>query len=392
MTDKKKRVGMVVHAYYLRDARVIRYAEALAEAGHEVTVVCLQDPNDPPTERVNGVEIHRVRFERRRGGKLWYIWEYVWAFVLFWFKLSRLELKQHFDVVHVHNMPDFLVFCGFVPRLRGAKVILDLHDPMPELFMSKYDLQRGTTIRILEIEEKISCWYADHLITVDQSFKDIFIKRGIRGDKISLVRNMPDKRFYLDRPAGELPKTDRFTLLFAGTIAERYQIHDVIRAVQLAQRDVPNILFRIVGKLDKEGDYTEMLQNLIRDLKVENYVEFHAPVPLDDMPKLLSQSHLGLEPSRHDPYTDYVLPLKLLECVAAGVPCLVSRRPTIENYFGDDQVAYFEPGDIEGMAAIIRELALSPEKLSQLAINARRVFEKYNWANEKATYFGVISS
>ena len=59
MTDGKKRVGMVVHAYYLRDARVIRYAEALAEAGHEVTVVCLQDPNDPPTERVNGVEIHR---------------------------------------------------------------------------------------------------------------------------------------------------------------------------------------------------------------------------------------------------------------------------------------------------------------------------------------------
>jgi glycosyltransferase involved in cell wall biosynthesis len=189
-----------------------------------------------------------------------------------------------------------------------------------------------------------------------------------------------------------LPKTDRFTLLFAGTIAERYQIHDVIRAVQLAQRDVPNILFRIVGKLDKEGDYTERLQNLIRELKVENYVEFHPPVPLDDMPKLLSQSHLGLEPSRHDPYTDYVLPLKLLECVAAGVPCLVSRRPTIENYFGDDQVAYFEPGDIEGMAAKIRELALSPEKLSQLAINARRVFEKYNWSNEKATYFGVISS
>jgi glycosyltransferase involved in cell wall biosynthesis len=391
MTDVKKRVGMVVHAYYLRDARVIRYAEALAEAGHEVTVVCLQDPNDPPTERVNGVDIHRVRFERRRGGKLWYMWEYIWAFVLFWFKLSRLELKQHFDVIHVHNMPDFLVFTGFVPRLRGAKVILDLHDPMPELFMSKYDLKRGLIIRILEVEERISCWYADHLITVDQSFKDIFIRRGIPAQKISLVRNMPDKRFYLDRPVGDLPKTDRFTLIFAGTIAERYQIHDVIRAVKLALPDVPNILFRMVGKLDKEGDYTEKLQNLIHELQLESYVEFHPPVPLDEMPKLLSQSHLGLEPSRHDPYTDYVLPLKLLECVAAGVPCLVSRRPTIENYFGDEDVAYFEPGDIEGMAARIRELALSPQKLSQLAVNARRIFEKYNWSNEKATYLGVIS-
>jgi glycosyltransferase involved in cell wall biosynthesis len=391
MTDKKKRVGMVVHAYYLRDARVIRYAEALSSAGHEVTVVCLQDPHDPPTERVNGVDIHRVRFERRRGGKLWYIWEYVWAFVLFWFKLTRLELKQHFDVIHVHNMPDFLVFTGFVPRLRGAKVILDLHDPMPELFMSKYDLERGFIIRVLEIEEKISCWYADHLITVDQSFKDIFIRRGIRGDKISIVRNMPDSRFYLDHLPGDPPHSNHFTLIFAGTVAERYQIHDVIKAVKIAQVDVPNILFRIVGKLDKEGDYTEKLQNLIKEIGAESCVEFHPPVPLDDMPKLFSQSQLGLEPSRHDPYTDYVLPLKLLECVAAGVPCLVSRRPTIERYFGDDDVAYFEPGDVDGMASRIKELAASPEKLRQIAVNARRVFEKYNWANETASYFRVLS-
>lgn len=392
MTDSKKRVGMVVHAYYLRDARVIRYAEALSEAGHEVTVVCLQDPHDPPTERVNGVDIYRVKFERRRGGKLWYIWEYVWAFVLFWFKLTRLELKQHFDIIHVHNMPDFLVFTGFIPRLRGAKVILDLHDPMPELFMSKYDLQRGFIIRVLEIEEKISCWYADHLITVDQSFKDIFIRRGIPADKISIVRNMPDSRFYLDHLPGDPPHSDRFMLIFAGTVAERYQIHDVIKAVKMAQSDVPNILFRIVGKLDKEGDYTEKLQNLIKDLGAESCVEFHAPVPLDDMPKLFSQSQLGLEPSRRDPYTDYVLPLKLLECVAAGVACLVSRRPTIERYFSDEDVAYFEPGDVEGMANRIKELAASPEKLRQLAVNARRVFEKYNWSNEKANYFRVLSA
>jgi glycosyltransferase involved in cell wall biosynthesis len=392
MTETKKRVGMVVHAYYLRDARVIRYAEALAGAGHEVSVVCLQDPNDPPTERVNGVDIHRVRFERRRGGKLWYMWEYVWAYVLFWFKLTRLELRQHFDIIHVHNMPDFLIFTGFVPRLRGAKLILDLHDPMPELFMSKYDMQRGFLIRLLEIEERISCWYADHLITVDQSFIDIFVRRGIRAQKFTIVRNMPDSRFYLDRPAGELPQTKRFTLIFAGTIAERYQIHDVIRAVKIAQPNVPNVLFQIVGKLDKEGDYTEKLQNLIAELGAADCVEFHAPVPLNDMPKLFAQSHLGLEPSRHDPYTDYVLPLKLLECVAAGVPCLVSRRPTIEHYFGDDEVAYFEPGDIDGMAARIVELAQSPQKLSQLAVNARRVLEKYNWTNEKTAYFQVIST
>lgn len=389
--NAKQRVGMVVHAYYLRDARVIRYAEALAQAGHDVTVICLQDPNEPAHERVHDVDIYRVQFERRRGGKIWYIWEYIWAFVLFWFKLSRLELKQHFDIIHVHNMPDFLIFTGFIPRLRGAKLVLDLHDPMPELFMSKYDMQRGFLIRLLEVEERVSCWYADHLITVDQSFKDIFIRRGIPADKINIVRNMPDKRFYLDRTVGELPQSERFTLIFAGTIAERYQIHDVIQAVKLAQAQVPNIHFQLVGKLDKEGSYTGKLQQMITDLKLESCVEFHPPVPIDEMPILLGKAHLGLEPSRHDPYTDYVLPLKLLECAAAGVPCLVSRRPTIERYFSDNDVVYFEPGDVEGMAKRIVELAHAPEKLRQIAINASLILQKYNWTQEKATYFQVLS-
>lgn len=385
---------MVVHAYYLRDARVIRYGEALAQAGHEVTVICLQDPDDPPYEKVNGVDIYRVRFERRRGGKLWYILEYVWAFVLFFIKLTQLDMKQHFDVIHVHNMPDFLVFTGFIPRLRGAKLILDLHDPMPELFMSKYDLERGTIIRILEIEERISCWYADALITVDQSFKDIFIRRGVKGDKITIVRNMPDDSLFAisDSVASIHPPDDRFVLIFAGTIAERYRIVDVIRAVKKAQAQVPNILLRLVGKLDKEGAYTQELQALTKELQLEDAVEFHPPVPLVEVPKLYRQAHLGLEPSRHDPYTDYVLPLKLLECVALGVPCLVSRRPTIENYFSDQDVAYFEPGDIDGMAAHMIELAQSPEKLEKLAVNSRRVLERYNWPQEKAAYFGLLSS
>lgn len=394
---RKTRIGMVVHAYYLRDARVIRYAEAATQAGYEVTVICLQDPDEPLVEKVNGVEIQRVPFERRRGGKLWYILEYVWAFVLFAIKLTRLDLKQHFDIVHIHNMPDFLVFTAILPKLRGAEVILDLHDPMPELFMSKYDMKRGFFIKLLEIEERISLIYADYLITVDDSFKDIFIRRKIRANKIHIVRNMPDDRFmqYANTPpvnhAANAKGDEPFVIIYAGTIAERYQLDNVIRAVALASKQVPQLHLRLVGKLDKEGVYTQYLLNLVKELGAEKMVEFHPPVPLDDVPKLMRQAHLGVEPSRRDPYTDYVLPLKLLECVAVGVPNLVSRRPTIENYFGADDVAYFEAGDVDGMAAQIVALAQQPERLQQMAQNARRVFQKYNWTNEKTTYTQLLS-
>lgn len=386
----KKHIGMVVHAYYLRDARVIRYAEALAKEGHSVHVICLQAPDEAPVETVNGVEIHRVRFERRRGGKLWYMMEYIWAFVLFTIKLTQLENKRHYNIVHVHNMPDFLVFTGVYPKLRGALLVLDLHDPMPELFISKYNLKDGLLIRVLELQEKISCMYADKLITVDQSFKDIFVRRGLPANKISIVHNMPDDRF-TDYAGDRTPDPEHFILIFAGTIAERYQLHDVIKAVDIARKDVPNIFLRLVGKLDKEGDYTDQLQALVQERGLQKHVEFHPPVLLDQVPALMARASMGVEPSRHDPYTDLVLPLKLLECVALGVPCLVSRRPTIAGYFSDEDVVYFEAGDVEGMAARIVEMAKAPERLREIAQNAKRVFQKYSWLKERETYFTVLS-
>lgn len=390
---KKLRIGMVVHAYYLRDARVIRYGEALANAGHDVTVVCLKDPNEPYSEEVNGVKIERVKFERRRGGKLWYMWEYIWAFVLFTFKLTRLEFKQHFDVVHVHNMPDFLIYTGMISRLRGAKLILDLHDPMPELFMSKYDLKDGSFIRLLKVQEKVSLWFAHALITVDDSFKEMFVERGIRADKFTIVRNMPDNRFFVPRDEPNhiaAQKSDTFQLIYAGTIAERYQLDNVIRAVAKAHEREPKVRLLLVGKLDKEGGYSQLLNSLIEENNLQGVVELHPPVPLNDIPGLLQGAQAGLEPSRRDPYTDYVLPLKLLEASGMRVPSLVSRRPTIERYFSDDMVEYFDADNIDQLTEAIIKLVNNPERLTELADNAYSIFETYNWANETASYFGLL--
>ncbi|MEQ8672655.1 MAG: glycosyltransferase family 4 protein [Aggregatilineales bacterium] len=390
---EKLRIGMVVHAYYRRDARVIRYGETLAKAGYDVTVVCLKDPKEPEVEVVNGVTIYRVKFERRRGGKIWYIWEYIWAFLLFTLKFSRLELKHHFDIVHVHNMPDFLVFTGLLSRLRGAKIILDLHDPMPELFMSKFDLEDGWIIKLLKIQERISLVFAQALITVDTSFQEMFERRGIRSSKFTIVRNMPDYRFFLPREqlnhvAAE--QADNFTLIYAGTIAERYQLDNVIKAVAKAHRREPKVRLKVVGKLDQEGDYAKKLRDIISRENLQDVVELHPPVLLDEIPNLLQDAQVGLEPSRRDPYTEYVLPLKLLEASAMKVPSLVSRRPTIERYFSDDMVEYFEADSIDELADAIVKLINNPERLTELADKAYAIFETYNWDKETESYFGLL--
>ena len=145
------RVAMLAHTLYLLDPRVRREAEALAQEGVEVHVISLSEagstaPPQPRNAIVNGVHIHRLPIKKKRGNSLRYLYEYFMTGFLGALKLAVLHLHGKLNVVHVHNMPDILVLAAAVPRLGGSKLVLDIHDPMPELSMSS---QNGSSKRLL---------------------------------------------------------------------------------------------------------------------------------------------------------------------------------------------------------------------------------------------------
>ena len=171
------RVAVVLYSYYLIDPRPRRETEALVKAGMEADVICLRrDNSEPAFEVVNGVNIHRVSLSRRRHGQFNYVLRYGFFFLCAFWRLTVWSLRRKFTLAHVHNMPDFLVFTALVPRLRGAKVILDMHDPMPELFQSIYGLAKETFgVRLLRRIEKESFAFADLVLTPNIAFKEVFV-------------------------------------------------------------------------------------------------------------------------------------------------------------------------------------------------------------------------
>ena len=132
---------MVGHAVYLFDARIRRQAEFLAEQGYETHVVCCRNPLNSAGrfsssyDSVNGVHIHNLPISKIRGNKLRYIYEFVVFTILSTVKVALMNLRKRFQVVHIHNMPDILVLAGLIPKLTGSVVVLDIHDPMSELFL-----------------------------------------------------------------------------------------------------------------------------------------------------------------------------------------------------------------------------------------------------------------
>ncbi len=163
------------------------------------------------------------------------------ALLLFVVRLLILYLRHRYQVIHVHNMPDYLVFAALIPRVFGARVILDIHDPMPEFYMSRYPKTQSTIVgRLLRLQERISANLAHAVITANTRFRDNLVSRGIPADRVTVVNNVPDPAVFTRALHKNVGRGDRpFTLIYAGTIAPRYGLDIAIRALPRLAGRIP---------------------------------------------------------------------------------------------------------------------------------------------------------
>ena len=128
------------------------------------------------------------------------------------------------------------------------------------------------------------------------------------------------------------------------------------------------------------GDDLATFQDLARELGVEDRVHFNPKgFPLHELPGQLRSMDLGVVGNRRSPASDLMLPVKLMEYVSLGIPVVVPRLKTIEYYFSDDMVAYYEPEDIQSMADSIDCLYRMPELRRRKVEQAGTFLREYGW-------------
>ena len=191
-----KRALIVVHSYFVRDTRPRRLAATLTDAGWTVDVVCARDEGEARAQTVNGVRIHRLPARRRRGGKGRYAFEYISFTLMALAKVTGLWIRRRHRAIYVLGIPNFLVFSALVPRLAGARVLLDMRDPLPEFFEAKYRLsETDPLVRGLLAEERISARFASQVVTVHHTMATLY-ERSVPAAKIGVVMNAPDPRVF----------------------------------------------------------------------------------------------------------------------------------------------------------------------------------------------------
>ncbi len=382
------RICMIAYTVYDVDSRVVRYAETLARRGDYVEVLALRRPGQPRHSEINGVHLYRIQVrtyeERSKFNFLFRILRFLLhSMILFSFR----HLKERFHVAHVHSVPDFLVFAALVPKLTGCRVVLDIHDLLPEFYASKFDSDFDSPfVRLLLVVEKVSAAFADHVIIANHLWYEKLILRALPERKCTVFLNYPDRRLF--SPGGRTRHDDKFIVLFPGSVNWHQGLDVAVRAFRRVREQAPQAEFHIYG----HGSEWNALDQMIRDLDAAGYVFLHEPRPVDEIARLIENADLGIVPKRKDTFGNEAFSTKILEFMTLGIPVVVADTAIDRHYFNASVVQFFRSGDEEDLAEAILRLVHHPEIRQQLAHNALQCVKEYDWESKSKEYLGLVDS
>ncbi len=389
-----KRVAMVLFSHYPADPRPRRAVEALVSEGMQVDLICLAEGNSPRRESFEGLEVVRVPLKRRRGGKLAYIYQYS-AFIL----ISSLifawrAVTRGYDLVYVHNMPDILVLSALVPKTFGARVILDLHDPMPELMTTIFGLHEdSSSVRLMKRIEKWSIARTDAVVTVNIACKRIFSARSCRPEKIQVIMNSPDEGIFQFRAAEsyeavESTSSRAFVIMYHGSLVERNGLDLAVEALALVREAIPTAELRVYGP---QSPFLERVLEMAKGKGVDKAIRYLGPKRLEELVAEIQACDVGVIPNQRNSFTAINTPTRIFEYLSLGKPVIAPRTLGIEDYFGKDSLIFFEAGDAVDLAKSMEYAFTHRAEVREIAKRGQDVYREHDWQRERQRLTGLVA-
>lgn len=380
-------VCMLAYTLYEFDNRVMRYAETLVNQGDRVDVIALRQDNGPVYEAIRGVNVYRL--QRRvfnEKGRLSYLSKILRFFFHSMVFLSKKCLEKRYDVIHVHNMPDSLVYAGWLAKLTGAKIILDIHDILPEFYASKFNQGKDSiAFKLMVLLEKTSIAFADHVIISNHLWQKTLVERSIPNEKITVILNYPDPSIF--HPRCRTRKDGKFVMMYPGSVNWHQGLDIAIKACANIKDQAPQAELHIYGGIHAR----RVLKPLVSELRLEKKVVFKDILPSDSIAEAMANADLAIVPKRGTGFGNEAFSTKILEFMALGVPLVVSETKVDRYYFDDNVVEFFKCGDEKDLGRCILELIQNRKRRDVLAANASEFAREYSWGKRKEDYLRLLA-
>jgi glycosyltransferase involved in cell wall biosynthesis len=385
------RIAVLRQGLFEVDPRCQREVHVLLQEGNEVDVICRRDAGRPRIERDGRLTVRRLPIPLRRGGAFTYLADYALFFLAAFVVLTALHLRRRYKLVQVHSLPDPLVFAALVPKLTGARVVLDLHECMPEFFATKFGLPLDHwAVRLIGAVEQASIRFADFTITCTEQMREAFVSRGADPNGIGVIHNTAEEDIF--DPARHPPRArdnGRFTLICHGSVEERYGLDTAIEAIAKLADEIPELRLQIYGK----GSQLAELRELAAQLDVRDRVDFNGKwVPIEELLDAIASADGGIVAMKRDAFRDLVHCNKMYDLIAMRRPVITSRTRSVEAYFSDDAFLWFTAEDSEDLARAIKKLYAEPELGDRLVEQATDEVEPYRWPRQREQYKRYVLS
>lgn len=386
--NTRKKVCMLAYTFYESDNRVRRYAETLVRRGDQVDVIALSGAQfQKAVEEINGVTVYRIQHRKPDEVNKWV---FAWRLLRFLLKssacLTRLHERNRYDVIHIHNMPDFLVFAAWYPKLTGAKLILDIHDIVPELFSDKFHASlKSGYVSALKVIERFSVAFVNHVIISNHLWREKLAKRSVPDGKCSVFVNHVDSAIFY--PRRRTREDSRYITLFPGSLHWHQGVDIAVEAFAKVKRQKPSAEFHIYGG---GANQQAELAALARRLGLNGSVQFYPAVSLEEMPQVIANADLGVVPKRADSFGNEAYSTKIMEFMSQGVPVVASRTKIDSFYFEEGVVHFFKSGDSRAMAEAMLEVIDNAELRTQLVARGYEYVERNSWDHKKQDYLALI--
>jgi glycosyltransferase involved in cell wall biosynthesis len=282
------------------------------------------------------------------------------------------------------------------PKLLGAKIILDLHDPMPELMMTIFNLpERSAAVRWMARLEKWSIASADLILTVNLACKRIFSSRSCPTEKIGVVMNAPDEdifHLHLQPEPALASATQRlnqpFVIMYHGSIVERNGLDLAIEALALLRQRVPGAELRIYGR---NTPFLTLVMEKVHKKGLQKSVRYLGGKRLEELVEEIAGCDVGIIPNHQNAFTQINTPTRIFEYLSRGKPVIAPRSTGIQDYFDDDSLIFFESGNAEDLADKLEFAALHPNEAIAIAGRGQQVYLEHTWSQERETLVGLVA-
>ena len=267
--------------------------------------------------------------------------------------------------------------------------MFDHHDLCPELYESRFPSGPQLPYKGLRALERRTHRSADHVISTNDSYRDIAIRRsGKPASAVTVVRTGPDAdRLRRGQADPAQRRGRRYLAAYIGVMGPQDGVDIVVRAADVIVHEMGrgDIAFTLIGS----GDCFDELVALRDELGLAGHVEFTGRAPDELVTRIMSTADVGLSPDPKNPLNDVSTMNKSMEYMAFELPVVAFDLKETRVSTGDAAV-YVTPNDVREYAKAIADLLDDEPRRALLGkLGRARVEDELAWGHQERAYLDV---